>query len=134
TCLLLPVIDQEKRLEYPSFPTTPRDLVRPVGGEAVFECSTAGTPEPEIKWYKDGRVLIATEGVRMTTEGNRHRLELRSVLRSDQGEYVCKATNLAGTKSCGAVLTVTADIAGLPPPPLISCILKDIRNTLVTQR
>uniref|UniRef100_A0A0B7BSV9 Uncharacterized protein n=1 Tax=Arion vulgaris TaxID=1028688 RepID=A0A0B7BSV9_9EUPU len=107
--------DPEKRLEYPSFLTTPQDLVRSIGSEAVFECSTAGNPQPEVKWYKDGRLLIATQGVKMTSIGNKHQLELISVLISDEGEYVCKANNLAGTKSCGAVLTIAADSSQLRP-------------------
>jgi len=101
--------DADSRLEHPSFPTTPQDLVRPVGGEAVFECSTAGFPEPEVKWYKDGRVLLANDTVRMTSSGNHHRLHIKGILSSDQGEYSCKAKSPAGTKSCAATLTIEVD-------------------------
>ena len=56
--------------------------------------------------YKDGRVLLANKDVRMTSSGNKHRLKLTSILRSDQGEYTCKMRTSAGTKSCSATLTI----------------------------
>ena len=42
--------ESDGRTEHPSFLARPADLVRPVGSEALFECSTAGVPEPEVKW------------------------------------------------------------------------------------
>ncbi|KAK3802354.1 hypothetical protein RRG08_034500 [Elysia crispata] len=97
------------RREHPSFLATPTDLVRPVGSEAVFECSTSGTPEPEVKWYKDGRVLISSDGVRMTSVGNKHKLKVKAILQSDEGQYTCKATSTAGSDSCSARLTIADD-------------------------
>jgi titin len=95
--------------EYLSFSETPQDLVQPVGSEAVFECSTSGTLDLEVKWYKDGRQLIPSDAVTMMSSGNRYRLKLKAILKSDQGEYTCKATSKKGTKSCAATLTIAED-------------------------
>ncbi|KAH9498301.1 hypothetical protein Btru_006486 [Bulinus truncatus] len=101
--------DVKGRLEHPSFLSTPQDLERTIGSEAEFECTSAGNPEPEIKWYKDGRLLIATGTVKMSSAGNKHKLKLTNIIQSDEGEYTCKAESLAGTKTCGAVLTIVKD-------------------------
>ncbi|RUS90387.1 hypothetical protein EGW08_001882, partial [Elysia chlorotica] len=101
--------EPDGRREHPSFVTTPTDLVRPVGSDAVFECSTAGIPEPEVKWLKDGRVLISSDGVRMTSSGNKHKLRLKAILQSDAGQYSCTATSSAGSDSCTARLTIADD-------------------------
>ncbi|GFO38542.1 titin [Plakobranchus ocellatus] len=111
----IPLKDEKKpeadgRIEHPSFLATPTDLVRPVGSEAVFECATAATdPEPEVKWYKDGRTLLPSDGVRMTSAGNKHKLKIKAILESDAGQYTCKATSSAGSDSCSATLTIADD-------------------------
>ncbi|KAK0067332.1 titin-like isoform X1, partial [Biomphalaria pfeifferi] len=122
--------DGKSRLEHPSFLSTPNNLERPVGSEAVFECTSAGTPEPEIKWYKDGRLLIATGSVQMTSVGNKHKLRLKNLLRSDEGEYVCKSTSLAGTKTCGAVLTIVDDSSVRRPSQTQPVVEEDHQQSL----
>lgn len=107
-------VEAASRKEHPSFSSTPQDLIRPVGGEAAFECTSAGTSDPEVKWYKDGRVLMANKDVRMTTSGNKHRLKLTNILRLDQGEYTCKIKGAAGTKSCSATLTIAEETRASP--------------------
>jgi len=61
-----------------------------------FVLSVAGTPEPVIKWSRNGQELTGNEpGVSILEDGTL--LILASVSPLDNGEYTCVAVNDAGT-------------------------------------
>lgn len=77
------------------------------GDEAVFECKVAGTPAPDIKWYKDGVPLGPEDGVKIESlPDGTHRLIIPKTRLDDQGNYRCEATNPAGSMSSKAPLSV----------------------------
>ncbi|KAL3198289.1 hypothetical protein MRX96_044424, partial [Rhipicephalus microplus] len=81
---------------------------RPRGGGrvATLECvPPRGHPEPTVTWFKDGvQVQPGTGRVRLLAQGT---LLIADVRLSDEGRYVCRATNMLGTRdSPPALLSV----------------------------
>ncbi|XP_027318206.1 hemicentin-1 isoform X4 [Anas platyrhynchos] len=61
----------------------------------AFPCPARGTPKPVIKWLHNGRELTGSEpGISILENGTL--LVIASVTPSDNGEYICVATNEAG--------------------------------------
>jgi len=55
---------------------------------------------------KDGREVVARDGVVMTTDDNTYRLVIREARDSDAGVYKCVLRNSAGETACTATLSV----------------------------
>lgn len=89
-----------------------------VGKSVTLECESNAVPPPTITWYKNGRAVTESGNMQLLAEGQmlhikgsevRHDSLLSSVYTdvcvttvcrffkvSDTGQYVCKATNVAG--------------------------------------
>ena len=61
-----------------------------------------GDPAPEIRWSRQGRDRLP-DGVQIVSDRG---MSLHSVHPGDQGNYVCTATNKAGTITASAMLRV----------------------------
>uniref|UniRef100_A0A663EFM0 Hemicentin 1 n=1 Tax=Aquila chrysaetos chrysaetos TaxID=223781 RepID=A0A663EFM0_AQUCH len=62
----------------------------------AFPCPAKGIPKPVIKWLRNGRELTGSEpGISVLEDGTL--LIIASVTPSDNGEYICVATNEAGS-------------------------------------
>ncbi|KAG9270615.1 hemicentin-2-like [Astyanax mexicanus] len=88
--------------EPPSIYAAQTVVIAEVGRQAVLECTATGVPNPVVKWRKElelGTVqLDSIHGV----------LHIRKVQESDAGEYVCEASNQAGSSSARVTLQVGA--------------------------
>lgn len=82
-------------------PLTP--LVVREGETVVLFTQIVGTPEPTIKWLKDGKPLKKLTPVK---EGDVNKLTLIQPKVSDSGEYSCVAVNECGSVETTATLTV----------------------------
>nr|DBA18217.1 TPA: hypothetical protein GDO54_016492 [Pyxicephalus adspersus] len=65
-----------------------------VGKTLILECEARGHPLPLITWLKEGVPIEINDNTRLLYNGKR--LEIKSTKDSDQGQYICVATNLAG--------------------------------------
>ncbi|XP_054418510.1 titin isoform X1 [Pteronotus mesoamericanus] len=82
------------------------DCYAPSGTAAYFQCLVRGSPRPTVYWYKDGKLL---QGTRFSTEERGigfHNLFITSLVKGDEGEYRCVATNHIGMAESRAALTV----------------------------
>ncbi|NWI93347.1 HMCN1 protein, partial [Pitta sordida] len=62
----------------------------------AFPCPAKGVPKPAIKWLRNGRELTGSEaGIAVLEEGTL--LVIAAVTPADSGDYVCVATNEAGS-------------------------------------
>ncbi|KAK4820389.1 hypothetical protein QYF61_025563 [Mycteria americana] len=62
----------------------------------AFPCPAKGIPKPVIKWLRNGREVTGSEpGISILDDGTL--LIIASVTPSDNGEYICVATNEAGS-------------------------------------
>ncbi|XP_032380766.1 hemicentin-1 isoform X2 [Etheostoma spectabile] len=111
-----------------------------VGKSVTLECESNAVPPPTITWYKNGRVVTESANLRILAEGQM--LEIQSSEVSDTGQYVCKATNVAGqvdknfhlniyvppsihgpaeenvVETISNPVTFACDATGIPPPSL----------------
>ena len=73
------------------------------GQRVIFTCEAEGRPPPRVTWsMAGGRPL----GYGVTVSGPR--LEFSSVRPSDEGRYVCSATNRAGSQEAETALYVSS--------------------------
>ncbi|KAF0770521.1 roundabout 2-like [Aphis craccivora] len=66
---------------------------------ATLNCKSDGDPQPEVRWYRDGRPIDLTSSVRkaLLPEGSLLFLEASQGKRdSDSGTYWCIAQNMYG--------------------------------------
>ncbi|NXX95340.1 HMCN1 protein, partial [Centropus bengalensis] len=62
----------------------------------AFPCPAKGVPKPVIRWLRNGRELTGSEpGISILEDGTL--LIIAAVTPSDSGEYICVATNDAGS-------------------------------------
>ncbi|XP_075749831.1 protein sax-3 isoform X2 [Rhipicephalus microplus] len=88
------------------FRQLPKSIRVATGESATLECvPPRGHPEPTVTWFKDGvQVQPGTGRIRLLAQGA---LVIADVRPSDQGRYVCRATNILGTRgSPPALLSV----------------------------
>lgn len=102
-----------QRGEKPSFVKKLDDLCVDESFPAKFEVKVQGSPEPEIKWYRNGQELQSKSGVlRISTNPDgTSKLVLHEATLNDQGVYKVIATNPLGTAECTGELTVSAPSA-----------------------
>uniref|UniRef100_A0A452GMQ6 Uncharacterized protein n=1 Tax=Gopherus agassizii TaxID=38772 RepID=A0A452GMQ6_9SAUR len=64
-------------------------------GEAVtLFCRATGSPEPEISWHRNGKLIDESE--KYILRGSNTELTIRDIKNFDAGPYVCGAKNKAG--------------------------------------
>uniref|UniRef100_A0A1I7V4L9 C2 domain-containing protein n=1 Tax=Caenorhabditis tropicalis TaxID=1561998 RepID=A0A1I7V4L9_9PELO len=76
-----------------------------VGENVVMMVETLGEPEPQVRFYRDGK-LINDGGsgekveVRHEDEMRKHWLILKDICKDEEAEYACQAINVAGEAWC----------------------------------
>lgn len=90
----------------PSFPKKITSIQQTVGNSVQFECRVAGSSPLEISWLKDGEALKSSSEYTMTFDDNSAVLIIAKGEMRHSGEYTCAATNIVGTASCRAKLTL----------------------------
>lgn len=58
--------------------------------KATLSCSVSDS-KTEVKWYKDGKLLVSSRTVYSEAKGNTRQLVIEKVEKSDAGEYTCEA-------------------------------------------
>nr|XP_037271145.1 peroxidasin homolog isoform X3 [Rhipicephalus microplus] len=101
--------------QIPYFLERPREQDVLEGENVELICSGAGSPAPELSWYKDGqRITPDGESVKVLHSGKV--LRLQGVARQAQGVYTCHAENAAGYSEAHADLSVHSKT----PPHFVS--------------
>uniref|UniRef100_F1KQB5 non-specific serine/threonine protein kinase n=1 Tax=Ascaris suum TaxID=6253 RepID=F1KQB5_ASCSU len=115
-----PIKIQEMGGSRPQIVVKPADTASPYNRRAVFTCEAVGRPAPVARWLRNGREV--PEGARYRTEvqNDVFRLIIKEVWDIDAGEYTCEVSNVFGSDSATATLTVQA-------PPVIE---KDVGNAI----
>ncbi|XP_076602369.1 myosin light chain kinase, smooth muscle isoform X2 [Chaetodon auriga] len=85
--------------EPPAFILPPRNARVVLGGDARLEGKVRGHPEPQVKWFREGRPVIGGERC-VLKQGGRGTFSLvvGGVREEDFGRYTCQATNQAGSR------------------------------------
>ncbi|XP_058481105.1 obscurin [Solea solea] len=58
--------------------------------KATLSCGVSDS-KTEVKWYKDGKLLISSRTIYSEVKGNTRQLVIEKVEKSDAGEYTCEA-------------------------------------------
>ncbi|XP_026558988.1 hemicentin-1 [Pseudonaja textilis] len=81
-----------------------------VGSSLILECNAAGNPPPLLTWLKDGVPVTASDNLHVVSGGKK--LEILNAVVTDQGQYVCVATSIAGEQE------IKYNVEILVPPSL----------------
>lgn len=77
------------------------------GDTISVQCTISKGDNPlNITWTLNGRKIINFNGIAVSNSKRISSLSIESVREEHSGEYVCYASNLAGTSSSSAVLNV----------------------------
>ena len=76
------------------------------GQRARLECHVTGSPEPRVAWTLDGVELNSSAEFATTRRGSVCCLEIVEVVPEDDGEYAVTASNVHGSMTTAARLTV----------------------------
>ena len=96
----------EKEMHAPEFVVQPQGVQIVEGGQARFEAVVSGLPEPEIEWFKDGKLVRESYRFKLEFDGNKSVLTVKDAKQTDDGEFTCTATNKVGKVSCTIELVV----------------------------
>lgn len=96
--------------EKPTFVKALENVTVPEGKPVFFEVVVTGEPTPELSWFLDGEIIHDSPVYRIEPgpEG-RCTLILPESFPEDEGEYECRATNIHGTVSTKADLSVQGE-------------------------
>ena len=83
------------------------DITVTAGESAVLRCDVGGFPRPRMAWIKNGESMRNSSRIQMTMNAVQSAVMTFSETRvSDGGEYICTATNDAGSAQESGTLTV----------------------------
>ncbi|XP_046388866.1 titin homolog [Ischnura elegans] len=94
----------------PRFETHLTDHTEAAGSSVKLTCSVVGSPDPQLTWMKDGRLLAMETMIKATGSSGKSKRKYKSSLKdggiatltvndaqlSDEGEYACVARNEHG--------------------------------------
>ncbi|XP_051809579.1 obscurin [Acanthochromis polyacanthus] len=67
-----------------------REVKATLSQKATLSCNVSDS-KTEVKWYKDGKLLVSSRTIYSETKGNTRHLVIEKVEKSDAGEYTCEA-------------------------------------------
>ncbi|XP_014203976.1 vascular endothelial growth factor receptor 1 [Copidosoma floridanum] len=87
-----------------------------------LQCSAEGNPNPSITWYKNETPLEILEQ-QYSLEDNNQKLIMRNLVKSNSGNYSCRATNRYGTEQKFQKLIVKGIGMSLPWSEIIAGVI-----------
>lgn len=76
------------------------------GDKLSLQCHVRGSVPLKILWMKDRKELTTSGSTKISFSDGTATLEISSTSKHDAGDYLCKATNQAGTEMCKAKVMV----------------------------
>lgn len=90
----------------PEFVSKPESMTLFVGKQAKFQCVISGSEPMNVVWHKDNIAISHDDHYKESSDKNQYLLEILNLQHSDQGTYLCKASNSVGTATCCTELRV----------------------------
>ena len=69
------------------------------GGEVSLDVAINGKPKPDVKWYKDERILRESSRLDIKARGDKHSVVILGIKPEDSGVYKCEAKSKMGTST-----------------------------------
>uniref|UniRef100_A0AAY4EWI1 Ig-like domain-containing protein n=1 Tax=Denticeps clupeoides TaxID=299321 RepID=A0AAY4EWI1_9TELE len=95
-----------KQKEPPRFDTPLKPVTVNEGEKLSLSCHVHGSPPLKVQWMKDRREVTSSASTKIIFVDGLATLENARVSKGDAGDYLCKATNDAGSEFCKAKVTV----------------------------
>lgn len=92
---------QAPKFDVPLKPVTVNE-----GEKLSLKCHVVGSPPLKVQWMKDRRELKSNRETQITLADGSVCLEVNAVSKTDAGDYLCKASNPAGSTFCKSRVTV----------------------------
>jgi hemicentin len=67
-----------------------------IGSPAAMHCPAFGTPEPTIRWIREGAPITFLDHPNLRIQDGGHTLQIHNMQLMDIGGYTCVASNVAG--------------------------------------
>ncbi|XP_054708044.1 muscle M-line assembly protein unc-89-like [Uloborus diversus] len=98
-----------EKTEKASFKKGLKDVEVTEGEDIIYDLKIDGTPQPKVKWAKDGSVLEAdgTHVEQKLEKDGTLKLIVHESTKDDSGEYKCTISNSEGSDSTSSKVTVT---------------------------
>lgn len=93
----------------PRFIKKLKDTVVEEGATLHLEVEVEASPEPTVKWLRNGREVSAGARIKITRDKKRYEtyhLAVDLIKYEEEGEYEVVVTNTLGTVSCKSMVTV----------------------------
>ncbi|RMX58472.1 hypothetical protein pdam_00022152, partial [Pocillopora damicornis] len=83
----------------PEIALNPLNATKVEGENITWSCNATGNPEPIISWIFCGSNINTTYNPRIVFSKGRQEMTITSIIRTDNGEYQCMASNMLGNVS-----------------------------------
>lgn len=103
----MPLFAAKPAASAPRFAEPLKNVTADEGSPLTLECRIAGHPDPIVRWYKEGRPIIAGPGIEIQKQGDRASLTLYGATEQDSGQYTCIAQNPSGENATSAAVIVS---------------------------
>lgn len=90
----------------PVFDVPLKPLTVDEGDKVSLKCHVCGSAPLTVQWMKDRKELVSAGNTRISFTDGTACLEISPASRTDAGDYLCRATNGAGSEFCKAKVTV----------------------------
>ena len=90
----------------PTFDTTLKPMTVAEGERLSLSCKVSGSSPLTVQWMKDRREVTPSGTTKITFVDGIATLTIDKTSKADAGDYLCKATNNAGSNFSKAKLTV----------------------------
>lgn len=88
----------------PRFVKKPSDRIAHEKDDIVLDCDVDGSPDPKVRWLKNGELLGMNTDYMQLVNGNN--LKILGLMSQDAGIFQCVASNAAGNIQAASHLTV----------------------------
>uniref|UniRef100_A0A8C8YE21 Roundabout homolog 4 n=1 Tax=Prolemur simus TaxID=1328070 RepID=A0A8C8YE21_PROSS len=113
------------------FQIQPRDTAAVEGEQVTLECGPPwGHPEPTVSWWKDGKPLALQPGRHTVSRGS---LMMARAEKSDEGTYMCVATNNAGQRESRAARVSVQEPQDFEEPLELLAVRIQLENVTLLQ-
>lgn len=90
----------------PTFDLKLKPITVNEGERLSLSCHVCGSPPLSVQWMKDRREMISSDNSKITFVDGTATLTIVKTSSADAGDYLCKATNNAGSDFSKAKVTI----------------------------
>ena len=126
SCIVNLSLEGDNQNTGPSFKEPLCDIKALCGDYLKLDVTIAGSPKPNIAWFKNGEKLFENENIKFVNDNEVYSLVIEKLSVDDSGIFQCEAVNNLGLSSCECSVMVE-QVKGMP------YFTKELNNIDVTE-